>query len=153
MSGWVFIVAGLVLIGMGSFSIYYGQDILRKTTLPAPTTTTSRTEQIPSLNPQQQRLLSIIHEHQVQLGARKLIVGRGQPGVLYFDEPERKNININIAEELFGEGGDLTLRVSEFEVLMEGIPPEYLRMIPEARMDNPFVVTVTEAGTKYLKRH
>jgi hypothetical protein len=34
---------------------------------------------------------------------------------------------------------------------MESMPAEYVRFIPETRMDSPFVVLVTEEGMRFLQ--
>ena len=102
----------------------------------------------PTLNSQQERLLRTIHTYQVRFGARKLIVLR--TGQLVFDEPDRKDIKINLAREVLGNAHMPDVMAKEFETLMESIPPEFFRVIPEARFSSPFVVTVTEVGVKYL---
>lgn len=105
-------------------------------------------EQIKVLNPQQEKLLMLIHQYQVNLGVRKLIIGLD--GHLHFDEPSKRNIKINIADELLG-GLNSPERAKDFEVIMDRMPPEYLRRIPEMRLGSPYVVTVTEEGIRYLE--
>jgi len=148
--GWIFIGVGVVLIAIGSLSIYYGQDLLRRGTVSS-SISASSTAPLPIINPPHERLLSLIHKYQVQFGATKLVIARS--GLLHFDDPEqRERFNINLAAELFESAVDPTIRSRQFEALMEGMPAEYLRMIPESRLDNPFVVMITEAGIRYLKQ-
>jgi hypothetical protein len=71
---------------------------------------------------------------------------------LYFDDPERrKSVKINFLSELFGNKDGDQSRLSDYVSLMETMPTEYVRFHPEARMDNPFVVSVTSDGVKYLR--
>ena len=147
-TGLKFLVTGLILGAFSGFFIYYGQHLLRQETRTTTLPPIPPVEQFETIEPQQEKLLRLIHKYQVQFRARKLIIGRY--GSLHFDEPERKEVNINIAEELFGSVGDTPARALEFEVIMGRLPTEYLRMIPESRWDNPFVVTLTDAGRQYL---
>lgn len=145
------IVAGLIVISVGMFT-----DALSNianffgfgTPSPqiAPTVTSPK---LPTLTPQQEKLLMLVHNYQVQFGARKLIIKTD--GLLHFDEPNRKDIKINIADELLG-GENSFERAKEFEAIVDGMPPEYLRRIPEMRLGSPFVVTVTEFGIRYLTK-
>jgi hypothetical protein len=147
-TGWIITVAGIVLGAFSAFLIYYGQHLVRQETRITTLPPIPSVEQFETLEPQQEKLLRLIHKYQVQFGARKLIIGRS--GSLHFDEPERKEVNINIAEELLGSEGHSPARAREFEVIMESLPPNFLRMMPESRLDNPFVVTLTDAGRQYL---
>jgi hypothetical protein len=99
------------------------------------------------LSPEQEALLRILYERQTELGARKLGVGR--EGAVYFDEPERQS-HINIVTDRNGSHGEPSL-AQEFQVLMESMPPEFGRYIPETRLDCPYVLSVTPAGRGYLR--
>ena len=48
-------------------------------------------------------------------------------------------------------GGEDVARASQFEKLLESMPPEYIRFYSESRFDNPFVISVTESGMRYLR--
>ncbi len=100
------------------------------------------------LIPAQERLLDVIAKHQREFAASKLVVGR-KTGRLHFDDNDTRGGDVNLLREVFGSE-DAT-NGSRFEELMESMPPEYLRLLPEMRWDSPFVVTVTEAGIRYLQ--
>lgn len=102
-----------------------------------------------SLSPQQEKLLRLIDKYMLQFGANKLMIALD--GLIKFDEPSRKDIKINIADELFEEENSYE-RAKQLETLMDSMPPEYLRRLPESRLGSPFVVIITDAGRKYLKR-
>ncbi len=141
--GWVFVVLGIALIGVGTFLTIYGQWLLPQQVAQQPSGPTV------VLTPQQERLLGILYDHQKQFGVQKLIVGRD--GAVVFDEPERKEVSINVAAELFGGMESARARAAEFVALMDSMPEVYLRRLPETRYDSPFVVAVTEAGIRHLK--
>lgn len=143
--GWVFIILGLLIIGAGGFLTYYGQALLGEKP-PAQSSTLS--ERL--LTPAQERLLTLLFRFQRDFAETKLIIGRDAR--LYFDDPERrKSVKINFLSELFGNKDGDQSRLSDFVSLMETMPTEYVRFHPEARMDNPFVVSVTSDGVKYLR--
>jgi len=98
--------------------------------------------------PPQERLLGLLADYQRQYAADKLIVGRN--GRLYFDNDQNKGKEVSLLRDLYGSD-DLTNQRT-FERLVESMPPEYLRLLPEMRWDSPFVISVTEAGLRYLKR-
>jgi len=102
---------------------------------------------VQTLQPQEEALLTIIHKYQVQFSAKKLIIGR--TGAI-FDDPNRKNTDINVAAELFGSENVSSEQLQEFESLIEGMPENYLRFFPETRLGSPFVVSITEEGIRYL---
>jgi len=102
----------------------------------------------PILMPPQERLLGLLADYQRQYAADKLIVGRN--GRLYFDNDQNKGKEVSLLRDLYGSD-DLTNQRT-FERLVESMPPEYLRLLPEMRWDSPFVISVTEAGLRYLKR-
>ena len=147
MTGWTYIVIGVFLMALGTISIGYGWHILGR---PSSSPAISNVEQVVILSPQQERLLRLIYNNQVHFGAKKLVISRS--GRLHFDDPKEQTNQIDLAMELLGNRLDPAVRAHEFESLMEGMPPEYLKMIPETRWDNPFVVTVTEAGIRHLDR-
>lgn len=102
------------------------------------------------LSEQQERLLDILYTHLTRFQARKLVIGRG--GRLYAAEPGHETVvGINLAEQLLSTAGDLPTRGQEFEALMESMPPAYVRMLSETRLDSPFVVTLTDAGIAKAK--
>jgi hypothetical protein len=108
----------------------------------------------PVLTPSQESLLRTIHKYQVRFAADKLVIGRN--GGLHFDAPQRddpamKDVRINVAADVLGGHMEPAARNREFELVMNSIPTDYLRHIPEGRMDSPFVVTITEAGIRYLR--
>ena len=71
--------------------------------------------------------------------------------MFFEDEVRRASVKINFLTELYGSKENDISKVSEFVSLMESLPIEYVRFHPEARFDNPFVVSVTPAGVKYLR--
>ena len=146
--GWVFVLMGVFLIGSGSFLVYYGQDLVRRRDT-SPVISSAFTPVRPILTPPQEKLLTLLWRYQRDFAARKLIVSRD--GALHVDEPERKNFEVNLLPELYNAKEADESRAREFETLMEQLPPEYLRQLPEARWDSPFVVNVTEAGVQYLR--
>jgi hypothetical protein len=104
----------------------------------------------PSLTPPQQKLLSLLARYQRQYSVTKLIVLRGR-GTLHFDEDPDKGKDVNLIRDLYGS--DQAQNPSEFENLMESMPAYYVKLLPEMRLDSPFVVSVTEAGFDWLGKH
>jgi len=102
-----------------------------------------------ALSPPQTKLLRLLGKYQEQFSVHKLIVGRD--GSLYFDGDQDKGKDVNFVRELFGKIDPI--RLANFEDLMESMPPEYVRFFPEMRLDSPFVVGITEAGSTYLRSH
>jgi len=98
----------------------------------------------------QQRLLELLVQHQRAFGATKLVVGR-KDGRLHFDEDTSRRANVSLVAELWGPTS--ADRGAEFERLVESMPSEYVRLLPEARWDSPFVLTVTPDGMEYLHTH
>jgi hypothetical protein len=86
--------------------------------------------------------------YQRRFAAHKLVVGR-KNGKLYFDGDPKRDEGINLIHDLFGHVDQIN--ATRFEELMERMPPEYLCFYQETRWDSPFVVSVTEAGLRYLK--
>ena len=141
--GWLFVALGLLTIAGGTFLVNYGQNLVRH-----PHPASAESHEI-VLNPEQERLLGLLADYQKQFAATKLIVGR-KTGVLHFDgEPERGQ-GISLISDLHGEA-QTEARVSDFERLMESLPLQFVRSYGESRFDNPFVVSVTREGTKYLR--
>lgn len=142
--GWVVICLGIALIGIGTFFTIFGKEMLSN----KPTQTIISPQKI--LSPQAEKLLSIIYKYQKEFSRKKLIIGR--EGILYFDEPEMRNkYKINILGEVYDISSNYTAREAEFEALILDIPAEFLRQIPEMRLDSPYVVSITDEGIKYLK--
>jgi hypothetical protein len=100
------------------------------------------------LTPPQERLLGLLADYQRQYAADKLIVGRN--GKLYFDNDPNKGKEVSLLRDLYGS--DDLAKQNMFESLVESMPPEYLRLFPEMRWDSPFVISVTEAGLRYIRR-
>lgn len=104
------------------------------------------------LKPQEEKLLSIIYKYQKDLGLNKLIINR-IGGTLYFDDEEKgRKYKINIIGEVFDTISVSKVHASEFENLILDIPREYLQRIPEARLDDPYVLKITEKGIEYIKK-
>jgi len=132
-------------MGVGGFFTYYGQFVLN-----AQPTNRPLQESVRLLSPPQERLLSLLFRYQRDFAASKLVIGR--KGQLFFDDMERRNsVKINLLTELYGSKDNDNSRLSDFVSLMESLPPEYVRFHAEARFDNPFVVSVTSDGVKYLR--
>jgi hypothetical protein len=108
----------------------------------------SATPTLPVISPAQEQLLILIIRYQRQFAADKLVIGR-QDGTLVFDNEPEKGKGVSLIADLYGSVNQSNQ--AEFEKLMEDIPQEYLRVFPEARWDSPFVVSVTEAGQRYLR--
>jgi len=103
------------------------------------------------LPPQQERILFLIYKNQLQLGVRKLILGRN--GDIYSDDPKlRESLKVNLIKELFGSAADPKAYQNEFEAAVEAIPERYLKKFAEMRLDSPFVVAITDEGIKYIRR-
>lgn len=103
----------------------------------------------PVMSPLQERLLEVLAQYQRRFAASKLVVDR-KDGKLYFDDAPSKGAGLSVVADLYGT--EAPKRQAEFERLVESMPPEYLRILPEARWDNPFVVSVTEQGMRYLRK-
>ena len=104
----------------------------------------------PILSPPQERLLELIASYQKRFAATKLVVGR-EDGVLHFDDDPNRGTDISLVRDLYGQND--TASATRFEALVESMPPEYLRLLPEMRWDSPFVVAVTDTGQAYLRAH
>jgi hypothetical protein len=102
----------------------------------------------PILSPPQERLLGLLAQYQRQFAADKLIIDR-KGGTLHFDDNAKKGEGISLVRDLYGSE-DSTNRTA-FERLVESMPPDYVRLFPETRWGNPFVLSVTEAGLRYLR--
>jgi hypothetical protein len=102
----------------------------------------------PILSPSQERLLSLIDKYQRQYSTRKLIITRSN-GSLHFDEDLNKGKDISLIQDLYGSINSVNQQ--QFEELMDSMPPEYVRFLPEMRLDSPFVVAITDAGLAYLR--
>jgi len=148
--GWLFILIGVLLIAIGTFNVYYGQDLVRRGGDTGTQSSSSSRSTLPVLNPAQEKLLSIISDNQREYAATKLVIGRN--GILYVDKPKEARVERNILAVLFGSQSDDPSYVARFNDLMEGMPEAYLRRIPEARFDNPYVVSVTDEGSRYLRK-
>lgn len=103
----------------------------------------------PTLLPQQLRLLELLARYQRQFAAAKLVISR-RDGTLHFDDARSRGEGISLLSDLYGSSD--TRNAGRFEELMEGMPQQYVRLIAEARWDNPFVVNVTTEGMGVLGR-
>jgi hypothetical protein len=100
------------------------------------------------LSPPQERLLALMLDLQRKYAASKLVIGR-KTGAIYFDKGHPSHgTSERLVRELYGSEGEANGAL--FESLVESLPPDFVRFFAEARFDNPFVVSVTEAGQRYL---
>jgi hypothetical protein len=102
----------------------------------------------PVLSPSQERLLILRADYQRQYAASKLVVSR-KDGRLHFDGDLEKGKDVSLIRDLFGSVD--SSKQTEFVGLMESIPPEYLRSFPEMRWGSPFVVGITDSGSRYMR--
>ena len=153
--GWIFILLGVFVIAIGSFLIYYGQDLVRKepeTRLAARTSVPpaggDERPQMPILDATQEKVLRVLFKIQSQHGARKLIVIRETTEILVPTEDDSQKAS-NLSEEMWGPVD--STRAQQLERLMEDLPAIYVERLSESRWGNPFVVRVTEEGIRYLR--
>ena len=99
--------------------------------------------------PQQERLLELLRAYQKKSGAYKLVISRSD-GRLHFDDDPRRGGDVSLVKDLFGAVN--SRNAGRFGELVEAMPSEYVRVAAESRLDNPFVLSVTEAGVAYLAR-
>jgi hypothetical protein len=104
--------------------------------------------QMAKLSPPQEHLLGMIAEYQGRFAANKLIILR-ENGRLHFDDDPKRGEDVDLIIDLYGAFGPTEQK--QFEELIESMPPKYLQVLPETRLDGPFVVRITEAGTKYMR--
>jgi hypothetical protein len=102
----------------------------------------------PALSPMQERLLQIVADRLRTSGASKLVVGR-RDGALHFDDDPARGKGLSLITDLWGISA--SSRGAEFEQLVESMPSEYFRLLPETRYDNPFVIMITNEGIYYLR--
>lgn len=100
-----------------------------------------------ALSPAQEKLLSIIAAQQRTFATTKLVVGRN--GRLVFDGDRSRGKEVDFVMELYGHND--AAHQSEFAALMESMPVEYVRFFPEMRWNSPFVIAVTDRGTRYIR--
>jgi hypothetical protein len=103
------------------------------------------------LNDKQERLLQILAECQTKLGVHKLRLSRN--GV-HLSRPNKglwiHVEGVDIGLELFGPQKPEVHRLHEFESILDSMPGDYLRRIPEAGPGHSFSVAVTTEGFHYL---
>jgi hypothetical protein len=104
--------------------------------------------QLSILTPPQERLLQVLVSLQRRYASSKLVIGRHGQSIHFDDDPNRGS-RVSVVQELFG--ATEVDRGSEFERLMESMPPDFVRVFPESRWDSPFVVGVTDRGMEYLR--
>ena len=73
---------------------------------------------------------------------------RGLTEPFIFDDDPKRGSGISFVKDLSGEV--TSHNAGRFEELVQSIPAEYLRLIPETRLDSSFVLSITEAGAEYL---
>jgi hypothetical protein len=112
-------------------------------------TTIQTAELRPILLPPQEQLLELLAKYQKKFSASKLVISRSN-GRLYFDDDPERGADVSLIKDLYGSVDERN--AGRFEELVQNMPTQYLRLIAEARFDNPFVMNVTEAGIKYLER-
>ncbi len=137
----MFVGVGFLLTAAGGVLVWFGNELR---TTPAPIAISAL-----ALDPEAERLLKRIYELQTHHDLYKLVISHD--GTLLrpnapADEPE-----INLIESLFGgkRGDEQSQRA--LEKLMLEIPVTYLRNIPQANWDTPYVVAVTPEGRAYLR--
>lgn len=142
--GWAFVILGLISGAIGAFMVYYGLHLVNN-----PVEHAKANLEKPVLQPAQERLLRLLAEYQTRFATHKLVVSR-RDGRLYFDDDPEKGKGISLIQDLYGPGADAA-RSGEFQRLVESMPSEYVRLYGESRLDNPFVVGVSELGMRYLR--
>jgi hypothetical protein len=101
----------------------------------------------PVLQPLQEKLLELLYKYQKQFGATKLVVSRDE-GRIYIDDKNGQGSTESLINDIYGS---ITERnAGLFEALVENMPPEYVRLFPENRLDTPFVISITNEGSRYL---
>ena len=102
----------------------------------------------PALSPAQYKLLETLAEYQRKYAATKLVIGREDGDI--FPEPTPPNLaKVSLVSNLYGKVDGPN--AARFEQLLESMPQQYLRVMNEARYDNPFVLQVTEAGFRHVQ--
>ncbi len=143
----IIILIGIIVGAISLFFTIYGQSIKE---IKKNHSITNYQNQI--LNPQEEKLLSLIYKYQKESGLNKLIISRD--GFVYFegkDKDEQKRINL--IGELYNINSDFKTRSKEFESIILNISEKFLKLIPESRLDSPYVVTITEEGIRYIKNN
>lgn len=138
------------VIGFAVGLVWYLRSAPSPQTVASASSPPQNTADYPILSPPQERLLGLIADYQRQFAATKLIIAR-KDGTLHFDNEPTKGKGINLILDLYGL--DDPVSQAKFERLVESIPPEYLRLLPEIRWGSPFVVSVADAGLLYLRSH
>jgi len=133
------IIWGVYRFAQYNAKVNFGHD-------PIPQGTTN----LKALLPAQGRLLELVAHYQRQFAASKLVVLR-ETGKLVFDDQPARGDEVNLIRDLYGSVD--ALDAARFVALVESMPAVYLQLLPETRWDNPFVLTITEAGSEYLRRH
>jgi hypothetical protein len=138
--GWVFVGLGFLLMGLGGFLGLYGRHLLQNPSAPQ----AQQSSPLPGLEPLQDKLLEELAHLQKENGALKLVLDR--KGYLVMRGKKH-----GILANIYGEEIHTEAREQAFERLVESMPEIYLRRLPETLLDNPFVVTVTQEGMRYLR--
>jgi hypothetical protein len=103
------------------------------------------------LTAEQEAMLRAIDALQVQFAAAKLILLRNGDVMGYGETA--KPLGRNLVADVLKESPPPSEQSHErFVKLIESIPAQYLRLFPETRFGNPFVVSMTEDGRRYLRR-
>ncbi len=108
----------------------------------------NREQQQTVLSPAQERLLVLLAKYERQFATNKLVISR-EDGGLVFDGAPRRGQGVSLINDLFG-ATDEAAKV-RFVDLVESMPAEYVKFIPEMRWDSPFVISVTPGALQYLR--
>lgn len=95
------------------------------------------------LTGEQEALVVEIWRFQRSNNLNKVIINRNG---FIFDDNIAKNTELNLANKILGVRGT-ELR---FEKLITSVPAEFLRFVPETRLDSPYVVLIPEKAQKIL---
>jgi len=99
--------------------------------------------QIGQLTGEQLSLVIEIWKYQKINNLNKVVIDRSG---FICDHTKNEKTNINLAEKVLGiRGTEL-----KFEKLITSIPASFLKMIPETRLDSPYIVTIPEESRELL---
>lgn len=86
-----------------------------------------------------------IWKYQKSKNLNKVIITRDG---FIIDDGKNEKSDINLAEKVLGIRGTAL----QFEKLITSIPASFLKMIPETRLDSPYVVTIPEEAREILNK-
>ena len=145
--GIIITIIGVVQIAMGTFLTIYGPSLVHKDDVQVQ----SQVNQRKLLTPPQVKLLWQLYEIQSKTGASKLVISSTDGAIFWDNEKLREQYKINVIGDFYSVDKEFNSKSGEFENLIHSIPLEYLKHIPEMRLDSPYVVSVTDEGIKYLR--